>query len=195
MALPRRYKTLLILPGLVVLGLAAIAKAGPRCEDIAGDLVLVGEARYATRTGADSFYSNIYWGGSGDELDLDPYNRVGGANSSSTSLNFGAQAHHDDNTLSDCTNVTFTLQLQRSATNTEYTPCPEGTVTSSSYTYTVNSCIGGSDSHFVHAGRAFGGSGLSYKRYWNATLSVNAVASDSGCFEVANQNDCTLTNF
>jgi len=165
------------------------------CEDINGDLIMVGEGRFETKAGADESYANVYWGGSTDELDLEDDGTIGGANTAATNLNFGAQAHHEDFTGSDCNTVTFSLQLERSDTWSGTGACPGGTIISNTYTYTINSCIGGSDSHWVFAGRAFGGTGLSYKKYWRATLKVGTSSEESGCFYLRNQNDCTLVNY
>src|SRR5688572_20714232 len=185
----------LILAQLAAAGVAErAARATNYCEDINNDITIVGEIRYRTDTGSDACYANAY-GDGGDELSIPGNIPLAGAFTSATNLRFHAYAHHLDFTTSDCSNVTFQMTMKYSSTG--YAGCPTG-YNSAVQTMTVNSCAG-TNSDLYFAGKSFGHEGNWFNWFWQFDLSVSTATgctqSDTGCFPLYSQGQCTLVNF
>lgn len=180
---------------LIVVGLLAAsphAAASVYCEDVEGNYVVVGEARYFDDSTA---YANSYWGGSGDELTLS--GNIGGADNGATDIRFYMYGWGSEQDVNECDQATFTLDLVSGTAVSG--GCPAGTLHAFSAQYQANSC---GSTAYIWAGKGFGLSGLDYARHWKATVSVDSGAdvgdaedTDDGCFTLLDQSDCTPTDF
>ena len=192
-----RAKDVLRSGGLVAVALLVgpvPADATEYCENISGNTIVVGEARYATTQGDDECYANAFSDG-GEELSLGVGSPIGGANSASTSLGFWAYVFSSDNHLSDCSTVTYTVTHRRSSTQSG--GCPSNYTTVADPLIVDQCTFGDGDKYWV--GKLLGRSSQSYQRYWYWEVKVDTTSgcsdSDNGCAEVKNQNDCTLEDF
>lgn len=198
---------------LTVLSLIVVTVSGggagavDYCEDINGNTIVVGEARYTVGASSQSCYANDYWDG-GDELGMPLGAVLGGADpENATDLGFYSYVFIDDETTQDCASVTFELELKRNWA--EASSCPDGGSTTTD-TVTIDTCNVNSDNCgddcAVYAGKVLGRDGFSVgvdQYWWRSATSVDSTgctASDSGCWHVLDGrsgagNECTLVNF
>jgi hypothetical protein len=169
----------------------ALAVGTYYCENVNFQWVIVGEARQRTLDGADQCYANVYWD-QGDELSLG--GSPGGASTAATNLGFHATTHTNDNSITDCSDVTYTLTYRRSNTTSSY-PCPSA-FESSTDTLIATSC--GNNQDLLIVDKTFGGDGFPYREYWQWELEIDAndcSTADSGCGRVYPSTSCTVKDF
>lgn len=190
----------ILLPGVAV-------AVNSNCQDLDGEVQLLGEARYATVDGTDTCWANLYPGG-GSELTLPQYVVIGGAaNSEDTELYFKVYAIHRDEADSDGGTAQFSFRVYYANSHGgggNY--CPAGSpLPYSTATYTVNSynpgwgCTGYM-ACYAYGGKTLGLTAWPFHRYWKADLSASAPGgcsdSDNGvCWRVYDENECNLSDY
>ncbi len=153
------------------------ARALPNFENLEDRWEFVGEARYTTLSGTDSCSTNA------------------------DNLKFLVYGIHRDETTADGSQVTFSITL--SASNNVSSSCPSGTLSTWTASMIVDSANPGwgcsGDSCLAYGGKEFGVHGLPFRRYWKSVISVGASGgcstTDTGCWEVYDQNACNLVNY
>lgn len=196
---------------LVVTGVPTWCAAADRCENIAGEPVVVSEVRYLLEADAsNSCYANDYWDGV-DELALAQGGVLGGAPSATTDLRFRSTYYFGDEAASSCVNTSFVLEIAgANGPLNDGSGCPKSLATVFS-TVVVNSCAYPAPPASCGPGDECGGwtmgqlgpTGLSFKTHWRSTTSVigsnaqgiQCFAQDQGCWTLRNESTCVLTDY